>query len=186
MREFHERGAVKITPASCYFADTLDPARRDDEMSLTCFVGPHDYDLGMVHESILRIRADRCRLEIEHAKPADHYLYCFSVDYRIRLFADFHANAWVLIHDQVEFIRRPIPAVRKALPGWHVELGQAKYIDPYSMLQLLPNSGAEMFFFKHIRFMYQHEWRFVALPPPNCDGPEGDGGSSTALLDVAK
>jgi hypothetical protein len=173
MREFHERGAVKITPASCYSAHTLDPARRDDEMSLTCFVGPHDYDLGMVHESILRIRADRCWLEIEHAKPADHYLYCFSVNYRIRLFADFHANACVVIHDQDEFIRRLIPAVRKALPGWHVELGKAKYIDPYCVLQLLPNSGAEMFFFKHIRFMYQHEWRLVALPPPNCDGPEG-------------
>src|SRR3954454_14800240 len=42
MRDFHERGAVKITPASCYSAHTLDPARRDDEMSLTCFVAPED------------------------------------------------------------------------------------------------------------------------------------------------
>ena len=46
-------------------------------------------------------------------------------------------------------------------------------MDPYFVLQLLPNAGAEMFFFKHIRFMYQHEWRLVALPPPHLKGPEG-------------
>jgi hypothetical protein len=112
-------------------------------------------------------------LEIEHDKPADHYLYCFSVSYRIRLFADFHANACVLIHNQEEFKRRLILAVRKALPDWYVELGKAKYVDPYFVLQMLPNSGAEMFFFKHFRFMYQHEWRLVALPPRHSEGPEG-------------
>jgi hypothetical protein len=49
----------------------------------------------------------------------------------------------------------------------------AKYIDPYFVLQLLPNRGAEMFFFKQLRYFYQNEWRLVALPPPHCDGPEG-------------
>src|SRR6202049_1484094 len=31
MRKFHERGAVRLRPASYYSAHTLDPARRDDE-----------------------------------------------------------------------------------------------------------------------------------------------------------
>jgi hypothetical protein len=173
MRKFHERGAVRLRPASYYSAHTLDPARRDDEMLLTCFTCPEDYDLGMVHESILRIRPQRCWLEIEHKKPADHFLYCFSVNYRIRLFADFHANACVLINNQEEFKKRLISSVRKVLPEWYVELGMAKYIDPYYTLQILPNTGAEIFFFKHLRFFYQNEWRLVALPPPHSKGPEG-------------
>lgn len=173
MRNFHEHGAVRLNAASYYSAHTLDPARRDDEMCLTCFVGPQDYDLGMVHASILRIYPQRSWGEIEHVKPADHYLYCFSASYRIRLFADFQANSCVLIHNQDEFKRRLIVAVRKALPRWHVEIRMAKYIDPYFVLQILPNAGAEIFYFKHLRFFYQHEWRLVALPPSNCDGPEG-------------
>jgi hypothetical protein len=173
MREFHQQGAIRVSPASCYSAHTLDPARRDDEMSITCFVGPQDYDLGMVHESILSIRPQRCWLEIEHKKPADHYLYCFSANYRIRIFADFHADACLIIINQDEFKRRLLSAVRKALPKWYVEIGIARYIDPYFVLQRLPNTGAEIFFFKHLRFLYQNEWRLVALPPPNCDGPEG-------------
>ena len=148
MRKFHERGAIRLNAASYYSAHTLDPARRDDEMFLTCCVCPEDYDLGMVHASILRIRPQRCWLEIEHEKPADHYLYCFSVKYRIRLFADFHANACVLIYNQEEFKRRLISTVRKVLPYWYVELGMAKHIDPYFVLQMLPNAGAEMFFFQ--------------------------------------
>ena len=63
--------------------------------------------------------------------------------------------------------------MRKTLPEWYVELGMAKYIDPYYVLQILPNTGAEIFFFKHLRFMYQHEWRLVALPPPHSEGPKG-------------
>ncbi|MBV9199396.1 MAG: hypothetical protein JOY83_06585 [Alphaproteobacteria bacterium] len=112
-------------------------------------------------------------MEIEHEKPADHYLYCFSVDYRIRLFADFRANACVVITNQDEFKRRLLSAARKAMPKWYLEIGMAKYIDPYFVLQLLPNTGAEILFFKHLRFFYQNEWRLVALPPPNCHGPEG-------------
>jgi hypothetical protein len=171
MRDLHEHGAIRLNAASYYSAHTLDPARRDDEMSLTCFVAPQDYDLGLVHESILKIHPHRSWGEIEHRKPADHYLYCFSVNYRLRLFADFHANACVLIHDQDEFKRRLIEAVRKALPRWYVEIGMAQYVDPYFVLQILPNTGAEIFFFKHLRFLYQHEWRLVSLPPSNHDGP---------------
>jgi hypothetical protein len=173
MRDFHEQGAVHLNAASYYSAHTLDPARRDDEMSLTCFVGPQDYDLGMVHESILGIRPQRCWLEIENTKPADHYLYCFSTSYRIRLFADSHANACVIVNNQNKFMRLLIAAVRKAVPDWYVEIGMAKYLDPYSVLQLLPDKGTEIFFFKHFRYFYQHEWRLVALPPPNCNGPDG-------------
>jgi hypothetical protein len=164
MRNLFERGTVHLSPASHFLNPTLDAARRDNEMSIMCFIGPQDYDLGLAPESLLKLHPERGWANIKHEKPRDHYLFCFSTSYRIRLFADFHAEACLIIKDQQVFLNRLLAAARSHLPGWHVSIGMAKYIDPYFVIGFLP-AGWDIFYFKHIRYMYQHEWRLIALAP---------------------
>jgi hypothetical protein len=171
MKALHEQGELLLSPASFYRAAEHGVARQDDELLLPTMISPYDYDLGLVDPRLAERLPERCWIDLQHKKPCDHYLFCLTVAFDFRYFLDFGAGgapaeACVLIHDQLKFDERLIAAVRRVLPGWHVSLGGVKYVDPYFIPQMLPNAGDEIFYFKNFRFMYQREYRLVALPPP--------------------
>jgi hypothetical protein len=171
MRELYEEGKLLLSPASHYLAAEHGLARQDNELLLTTFVSPYHYDLGMLHpRTAPHLPPDRCWLELEHRKPSDHYLYCLTVTFDFRYFVDFGAEtapaeACVLIHDQAQFEERLIAAVSRVLPSWHVSFGMVRYVDPYFIIEELPGVGADIFYYKNFRYMYQMEYRLVALPP---------------------
>jgi hypothetical protein len=166
-----ERGEILLRAGSYYSSKSLDPARRDDELVLRTYICPHDYDFGVIDPFFKQQFPQRSFGLVDNQKPADFYLYCVTVGFEVRLFADFKANACLVINNQEEFERRLLREIGKTLPGWFLEFGQAKYIDPYSLPIRLPNVGAQIFFCKHCRYMYQLEYRLVALPPNGVDGP---------------
>jgi hypothetical protein len=166
-----ESGEILLRAGSYYSSKALDAARRDDELVLRTYICPHDYDLGVIDPFFAEHRPQRSFGIVDNQKPADFYLYCVTASFEVRMFADFKANACLIIKDQIEFERKLMEGVRKALPGWFLEFGQAKYLDPYNMPQRLPNVGAQIFFCKHCRYMYQAEYRLVALPPNGINGP---------------
>lgn len=171
MTALRERGEVLLRPASCYSAGSLDSARRDDELVLRTYVCPHDYDLGLVDRRLRKHHPERCFIHLDHEKPTDFFMLCLTAGFEIRLFADFGANACLVIHDQGEFERRLTAGFREALPGWGLHFAQARYVDPYHMPMVLDDDGADLAFWKHFRYMYQKEWRMVALPPPGEGSP---------------
>ncbi len=164
MEALQKDGAALLRPASYYSSSTLNAARRDDELTYLSYVCPNDYDLGLVDARLARLNPGRSFGEIVHRKPSDHYLYSVSTGFHVRLYADFFANTCLVIRDQAEFERRLVACVRAALPDWYIEFGNVWYGDPFSKPVILPNEGAQIFFLKHIRYMYQCEFRLVALP----------------------
>jgi hypothetical protein len=97
------------------------------------------------------------------------------VKFDFRYFFDFAgeegvADSCVLIHNQDEFIRRLIRSVRRALPDWVLRFDGLRYIDPYFMIDRLAHAGPDIYLFKEFRFMYQYEYRLIAIPPPGAEG----------------
>ena len=165
MQALQRKGEIYLQPASHYARAALDPARRDNEIVLRTHVCPHDYDLDVVDPGLRRRLPDRCHQYLDQERPTDYFLYCVSVRFEIRLFADFRSDACLIIQDQSEFERRLKKGVAAHLPGWLIKFDNARYVDPYNMPRTLPGRGAELFFFKHHRYMYQSEFRLIALPP---------------------
>lgn len=164
-----ERGELRLSPASYYGENELNTARHDDECRLPVFLSPYDHDLGLLPPAIASALPQRSLATLLHNIP-DHYLYCLSASFDFRYFIDFReskaaAEACLLIHDQDEFERRLVTAVEHALPDWEVSFDAVKYIDPLCFPQQLPATGLDVFLFKHFRFMYQREFRLVAVPP---------------------
>jgi hypothetical protein len=155
-----EHGQLRIQPAS-YFA-TVDHvgAMKDDELSLPLsFALPDEQaaKLGLPSPEYLN-RSGEYRLDVDVQAPADYWLYCLAKTLEVRLFADFEADACVIIRDVDAFSRRL----------WQSELGAAievktaglvGYIDP-----LLPSTPIFVPFAKHFRYAYQEEYRFLWLP----------------------
>jgi hypothetical protein len=176
MRDFLERGELLLSPASYYQGSEHGVARRDNEMEIETIVTPYDYDLGMVHASLLAAHGERAWAFFRHQKPCDHYLFCVTVGFDFRHFLDFGsdgepAEECVLIRDQQAFEQRLLAGMQLALPGWDLSFGGAKYVDPYWILQALTTIEHEIFYLKNFRFMYQNEFRGLAMPPLSVSGP---------------
>ncbi len=174
IKDMQDSGSILLRAASYYSDNSLDPARRDDELNYTAYVCPHDYDLGLVDPRIARLVPQRSFGEIVHRKPSDHYLYSVTAGFHISLYADFFVDACLVIKDQAEFERRLVAGVAKVLPGWRIDFREAWYGDPFAQSLILPNRDTEIFFLKHIRYMYQREFRLVALPPKELERPLPD------------
>jgi hypothetical protein len=164
-------GIVRVAPASTFYATQHNAARRDNEMMLTTHITPYDYDLGLLDPYFKRIMPTRRFAMVEHRKPSDHYLYCVSVAFDCRLFFDFDADSCVVVRNQDEFVRRLKGYLSWRLPGWTIYFDMVKYFDPYFICQRLPAPRDDIFFFKHFRYMYQHEHRLVAIPPEDWREP---------------
>ena len=94
------------------------------------------------------------------ALDTNYYVYCMTHSLDYRLFDDFEADACVIIRDPAAFKIRLQEAVRGQLPNWVDWDDLVTYIDPY----LHPKGGIDLFFSKHFRFWYQHEYRFSWIP----------------------
>lgn len=140
-----ECGILRIAPASSFVDQEHNTARRDDELTLTTHITPYDYDMGLVDNYFLRLMPTRRFATIHHKKPCDHYLYCVTVVFDPRLLFDFN-DTCIIIRDQNEFRRRLMRFLKWRLPGWTLYFDQARYVDPYFVVQRIPSAGDEIFF----------------------------------------
>ncbi len=154
-----ERGAIRLGPASSYDDASLDPARRDDELALAL-----DVDgtvLPFVTDGLAGWKRESPRLSATAKLQSNFLVYCLSSSLKTRLFMDFDAKAALVIRDPDEFRRRFERAVRKACPEWRMDARAVTYYDPLNTTpgELKPP------YWKHFRYAYQEEVRFVLLPP---------------------
>jgi hypothetical protein len=164
MQALRTNGEIFLQPASYYGSQSLDSARRDDELNFRSYVCPNDYDLNVVDPFLKKILPERCYQYLDQQKPSDYYLFCVSARFEMRLFADFKADACLMITDQSKFISRLTESVKSHFPGWLINFGNARYVDPYNMPMRFPGQMVEFPFYKHHRYLYQSELRLVALP----------------------
>lgn len=146
MRPMYESGKLRMTPASFYDAEQ-NAARQDDERRIELNIYQGD------------------RKVLRHW---DYWTFCMSrctQDPKIlfRLFQDFDADSCVLIRDEAWFFHHLHQLCRLLIPHTTTSLRPVQYIDP-----LLDNiDSTQIPTSKHLRFMYQHEVRMVAVPKRN-------------------
>jgi hypothetical protein len=158
-------GAFRLSPATYYSDESLQPSIRDSELEFTQELygakvrAPRNRDYSIPPQQWESIPAIG-NLCVTVRSDRDYYVACFAGRYEYRLFDDFDADACVVIRDPTRFIERLGGAVRSAL-NWNDFLGgSVEYRDPYH-----PSRAIGVFFTKHFRYAYQKEFRLVWLPP---------------------
>jgi hypothetical protein len=137
-------GKIRMRPASEFKEDASEnPAIRDDELRLSC------------SDEANILREYRCD---------DYFVFCVSGVYDYRLYRDFKSDSCLVIKDADEFGRR----IRKSA---ELDLGAKVigemnapviYVDPFRTNR--PELAYEIYFSKHFRYSYQHEFRYVWPP----------------------
>lgn len=165
MESVYESGALRIQPATYFAEASHNRAINDDELSVPLsFVATRD-DLLTVVSNPDDVPRDlpHARVDVTVQLPSDYWLYCVSSALAPRLFIDYEAEACVIIRDRDRFTRMLQDASLQKLSGTDTRAGRIEYVDP-----LLPKSLVKaVAFTKHLRYSYQHEFRFCWLPPHN-------------------
>lgn len=153
-------GVLRVAPASYYSDSSLNPAIRDDELTITTY--PSNKAMPIMGYEPPKSEFEGLEVfSIEAKSPTNYYVFCCSAKFNPRLPVDFSANAVLVIRDVLGFSKKLSEAMKIHLPSWVSGLGAVTYIDP-----LLPRSKKPVALFcKHFKYAYQNEIRFLWLPP---------------------
>ena len=164
IRVAFDRGSFRISPASLYNDPSLNPAVRDDELSLDVYERSKLYaEVLDKHGGVLKppgfvhgIRRKTFR------SKTNYYVFCLAMEQSLRLFPDFEAKSALVIHSPRRFIRLLCTRVLDELgEGWSWRAGPISYIDPLRP----PKEDLDILQSKHFRYTYQKEFRALWLPP---------------------
>lgn len=164
METLLEHGRLRLQAASFYSRPELNPAIRDDEMTLPMTFSLTREQLLKIVSNPQDVPADTTeqRVDIEFAASADFWLYCLTRSIEPRLFVDFKADACVVIRKPAEFGRRLRERARSATGNAEARDARVNYVDP-----LLPKSPKIFVpFSKPFGYTYQDEYRFCWMPKP--------------------
>lgn len=157
-----EKGRIRIAPAASYNDPSLNPAMRDNELSV---FATHSGD-GTTIRKIDRVTGELSEPipvigEISYGRTAtqNYYVLCLADAYEPRLLDDFGADALLFIHNVDRFLIRLERAVRRARTDLKMFADKVTYFDPY---QVRPDD-LHPHMFKHFRHAYQHEYRIIWL-----------------------
>ncbi len=168
MTALYEAGSLRIQPASYFANPSHNAAIKDDELTrgMSMTLSGDDIRKLVVNPQDLPEGVPEQRVDIEQRFYTDYYLYCLTASVKPRLFADFQAEACVIIRDRAAFTNMlRVKAAAKNLPQESLASGPAKYIDP-----LLPQYVNLLVpFCKHFGYAYQREHRFCWLPATPTD-----------------
>jgi hypothetical protein len=164
LRDFIEKGTVRIAPASSYKGETLDEARKDDELN------KHTYSLGD-HVTVSTLDGRKMPiigdLKRTRSFSVNYYVLCAANEHDQRLFARFPnqagepADACAVVWNTEEFSRRLEAAGRARLSSWYFHYNPVRYFDPYN---LMPKEDVDPGMSKDFSYAYQREYRFLWLP----------------------
>lgn len=162
MKQLHEKGALRLQPASYFARKDHNGAVRDDELSLELALALSRDDVLKIVKNPKDVPADAPdqRVNIRLQSQTDFWLYCVTTSVEPRLFVDFQADACVIIRDEQQFTKGLAAAAAHSLPRAKMHQGPAVYVDP-----LLPKT-AKLFvpFAKPFGYSYQQEHRFCWFP----------------------
>lgn len=156
VQDMYRSGIFRIAPASFYNDPSLNAAVRDDELVFK----------GAAHAKLRsNIKSGRPtpsygRVEYSVKARTNYYVCCFASNYTNREFADFEADACLVIRKPRLFIDRLVKSGCDTLPGFDGFANNVKYLDPL----LCDPSKIDVNFAKHFKFSYQNEYRAIWAP----------------------
>ncbi len=162
VKDMHDRGRFRISPASYYSKGSHLRAIKDLETV-------RNYKLKGINEVINGsgvFEFQGASLEIQNGVVPIEYsigdYFLFSTCRRIsrRMPTDFESDAVLIIHDKKSFIRRMKGELEISWPGWEFMEKDVYYYDPYNDLP----TDRDQEFHKHFSYAYQYEHRCIVRP----------------------
>lgn len=165
IKKFLKNYSVKVSLASSFNDPSLNTAQMDNEMKAIFTPHPNEVELrrldGRKIEGVLGIN-----LELQITR--DYYIYCSSLKFDNRLFSDFKADACLFIYDSQQFSEDLFKYMCTQINIEDHAYKPVTYLDP-----IRPDMGEkpQVEFHKHIKFLYQNEYRHVFIPKKDNELP---------------
>lgn len=162
------KGILRISPAQSYQDPSLNSAQKDDELRHHVQTPDEQIKFSLLgldkqgHQVELKVKP----LELfRYMEVPNFYVWCCGLGYDARLFKEFDADAALIVKDINAFKQRFMDAVYTKLPSAVFASSEIGYYDPYTThrSQLTP------IFSKHLRYLYQNEYRFAWKPADSTD-----------------
>lgn len=153
LKEMVEFGRLRIKAARDYAFMESDPARQDDELTKRSFSPGKHITITFPDGRTSKPIGDMQR----SVSGIDYFVYCVANDWDPDLFADFKAEACVVIRNLDEFARR-LKQAATPLSDWYFHYNPVQYFDPYERTRREYFDNAMS---KDFRFAYQRETRFL-------------------------
>lgn len=155
-----DKGILRIAPAQSYQDPSLNSAQKDDELCHHLQT-PNEqikFKLYGPDENGSKTELKARPLELfRYMEVPNFYVWCCGLGYDSRLFSEFGADAALIVKNISAFKTRITNAVRAQIPLATFESREIEYYDPYN----LRRSQLTPIFCKHIRYLYQNEYRFA-------------------------
>jgi hypothetical protein len=165
MTDLYEKGQLLVSPANSYRDPSLNTAIRDDELTVSGVALKSELRIGIPDKNTgepIFEAAPLSNVVCTATSIKNYFVYCVSSILDMRLFDDFGYDACVIFSDPADFIRRVQYAIEHHCGGWLTDHQLVRYIDPYNWRR---EEQSDVFFAKHFRYWYQHEYRITWLPP---------------------
>lgn len=157
-KEYLKNNSFKVSLASSFLDSSLNVAQRDDEMKATFHVNPDNITIKDKHGNIIKPIGN---VDFSYETQRDYYVFCTSGEFDIRLFSDFNADSCLFIYNSQKFADELIAELRNHIEIEDFAYKMVEYIDPIQ--NRLRNSKPIIEFHKHIKYLYQHEYRHVII-----------------------
>lgn len=164
-RCFLNEHSFKVSLASSFSDPSLNSAQMDDELKAIYNPHPKDFKIttldGKEVEGILSA-------ELTYQAPNDYYAFCTSFEFDVRLFGDFESDACLFIYDSQKFSDQLYEKIASKVVILDQGYKPVVYSDPIRPEHKKPPSVE---FHKHIKYLYQNEFRHVFIPDKVSETP---------------
>jgi len=157
-KEFLAKYSFKLSLASSFNDPSLNAAQMDDEMKAIYNPHPKDIKISKLDDSEVKGVHD---IQLMYQATRDYYIFCSSAGFDVRLFGDFKSDACLFIYDSQQFSDDLFKKVSNRLLVEDHGYKKVTYVDP-----IRPDKGRPppVEFHKHIKYLYQNEFRHVFIP----------------------
>lgn len=151
--------SFKVSLASSFSDPSLNIAQMDDEMKAIFNLNPEEVEATDADGNEIEITGT---VDISFNLDRDYYIFCSSDRFDARLFGDFEADSCLFIYDSNKFSEELIEKVAQKVEIEDYAYDSVRYLDPIDPA----TNGSEPIieYYKHIKYLYQHEYRHVIIP----------------------
>ena len=157
-KKYLKNNSFKVSLASSYLDPSLNVAQMDDEMKAIFHISSDNITIKDKHGNIIKPIGN---VDFSYETLRDYYVFCTSGKFDIRLFSDFDTDSCLFIYNSQKFADELIAEL-----GNHIEIEDfaykmVEYIDPIQ--NRLRDLTPIIEFHKHIKYLYQYEYRHVII-----------------------
>lgn len=158
-KEYLKKSSFKVSLASSFNDPSLNLAQADDEMR--AIFNPHPSEV-RIEDPSGNLVDGITSVEISLESNQDYYIFCSSYVFDIRLFDNFEADSCLFIYDACKFRDDLKKSVCNEVNIQNFGCQPVEYLDPIKSNR--PGKEPVIEFHKHIKYLYQHEYRHVFIP----------------------